>query len=121
MIILGDTIFDVDLHNQIDKNVSSIGVKSVDDPSRFGVVLLDENKKYNEKYIIRKFIEKPETPVSNLAIVGLYYIANSSLLVEALNTLIEKNIKTKNEYQLTDALQIMLDLGEQFTTFPVEG
>jgi len=120
-IILGDTIFDVNLHANIDLKVSSIGVKYVDDPSRFGVVLLDENQKINNKNIITKFVEKPEKPISNLAITGLYYIANARLLVDSLNTLIEKNIRTKNEYQLTDALQIMLQEGEKFNTFNVDG
>jgi glucose-1-phosphate thymidylyltransferase len=121
LIILGDTIFDVDLEDAINGNVSSIGVKKVDDPRRFGVVLLDENKKINDKNIINKFIEKPETPISNLAIVGLYYIANSNKLVKALDTLILQNIKTKDEYQLTDALQLMLNNGEIFNTFLVDG
>jgi len=114
-IILGDTVFDVDLRGAIDRNISSIGVKEVDDPRRFGVVLLDNNK------IISKFIEKPIEPISNLAIVGLYYIANSNNLKVALDTLISQNIRTKNEYQLTDALQLMLANGERFNTFLVDG
>jgi len=35
--------------------------------------------------------------------------------------LIHKDIKTKGEYQLTDALQYMIEHGEPFTTFPVNG
>jgi glucose-1-phosphate thymidylyltransferase len=35
--------------------------------------------------------------------------------------LVEKNIRTKGELQLTDALQIMIDKGEEITTFPVDG
>jgi len=70
---------------------------------------------------ISKFVEKPAEPISNLAIVGMYYIKTAKNLVAALDTLITKNIKTKDEYQLTDALQIMLETGEQFNTFLVEG
>ncbi len=114
-IILGDTIFDVDLGNIKNSNFSSIGVKEVEDPRRFGVVLNDENGK------IIKLIEKPETLVSNLAIVGLYYIKNSTLLSNCLQELIDKDIRTRGEYQLTDALQLMLENGEEFDTFPVEG
>ena len=58
LIILGDTIFDVDLKNTIQEDISSIGVKEVEDPRRFGVVLLDENN------LISKFIEKPSEPIS---------------------------------------------------------
>ncbi len=115
MIILGDTIFDVDLALAINNSANAIGVKEVEDPRRFGVVVKDENDK------IIKLIEKPEEPISNLAIVGIYHIKDTNLLINSLNTLIEKNIKTRGEYQLTDALQIMLDYGAEFNTFPVEG
>lgn len=115
MIILGDTIFDADLSLAFKDGKSSIGVKYVEDPRRFGVVITDEFGN------IKGMVEKPQEPVSHLAIVGIYYIKNSNLLSESLQELISKNIKTKNEYQLTDALQIMLEKGETFTTFPVEG
>ena len=113
-IILGDTIFDVDLHSVFEKKVSSLGVKTVDDPSRFGVAVCENDK-------IVKLIEKPQEPISKLALVGLYYIRNSKLLVESLSELFEKEIKTRGEYQLTDALQLMIEKGETFTTFPVDG
>lgn len=115
LIILGDTIFDADLSLASEAGVNSIGVKQVEDPRRFGVVLLDEEEK------IQKFIEKPQTPVSNLAIVGIYYFANGLKLKNALNKLIDQDIRTNNEYQLTDALQLMLESGEEFKTFPVSG
>ena len=115
MIILGDTVFDVDLDLAFGSKKNSIGVKQVEDPRRFGVVVM------NDSGNIQKFIEKPETPVSNLAIVGMYYINNPKSLVRSLDYLIANNIKTRNEYQLTDALQRMLEEGEEFTTFPVEG
>jgi glucose-1-phosphate thymidylyltransferase len=54
-------------------------------------------------------------------LVGLYFINNPTLLVDSLQTLIDNNIRTRDEYQLTDALQMMIDKGEKFTTFPVEG
>ena len=65
---------------------------------------------------IKKLIEKPLVPVSNLALVGLYYIANSEILIKSLNHLIEKNVRTKGEYQLTDALQMMIEDGEKIKT-----
>ncbi len=113
-IILGDTIFDVDLKKVFLNKNSSLGVKMVDDPSRFGVAVCE-----NEKII--KLIEKPKETISKLALVGLYYITNANLLKESLNDLFNKKIKTRGEYQLTDALQIMIDKGERLTTFQVEG
>lgn len=113
-IILGDTIFDVDLKKVFLNKNSSLGVKMVDDPSRFGVAVCE-----NEKII--KLIEKPKEIISKLALVGLYYITNANLLKDSLNELFNKKIKTRGEYQLTDALQIMIDKGEKLTTFQVEG
>jgi len=113
-IILGDTIFDVDLKSVLSKKVNSLGVKTVEDPSRFGVAVCDGDE-------IIKLVEKPKQLISNLALVGLYYIANTKLLVESLNELFANDIKTRGEYQLTDALQIMIEKGEPITTFPVEG
>jgi len=114
VIILGDTVFDVDLNQITNLETSSLGVKEVEDPRRFGVAELENG-------FITKLIEKPSEPTTNLALVGLYYIKNSTLLTRSLEELFKKNIKTKNEYQLTDALQIMIDNGEKFSTFPVEG
>jgi glucose-1-phosphate thymidylyltransferase len=89
-------------------------VKSVHDPRRFGVAELENG-------VIRRLVEKPEKPTSNLAVVGLYYIRNAPLLVECLNEIVDRNVVTKGEYQLTDALQRMIERGERMTTFPVEG
>jgi glucose-1-phosphate thymidylyltransferase len=114
LIILGDTIFDVDLGPVLKGKVSALGVKEVDDPRRFGVAQMQDGK-------IIRLVEKPETPVSRLAIVGLYYIRDTPLLVSCLTELVEKDIRTKGEYQLTDALQLMLQRGEQMTTFMVNG
>lgn len=113
-IILGDTVFDVDLKDVFKNKQSALGVKKVDDPSRFGVAVMENG-------YIKKLIEKPTTPVSNLALVGLYYIANSDALVKSLNKLVKKDIRTKGELQLTDALQMMLDDGEKIKTFDVNG
>ena len=113
-IILGDTIFDVELGGITSSEYSALGVKEVDNPRNFGVAI-------KKGQFVEKLIEKPETPVSRLALVGLYYIANSDLLAECLNELVKKDIRTRGEYQLTDALQLMIDKGEKMDTFPVEG
>lgn len=113
-IILGDTVFDVYLKDVFKNKQSALGVKKVDDPARFGVAVLENG-------FIKKLVEKPTTPISNLALVGLYYIANSDVLIKSLNKLVEKDIRTKGELQLTDALQMMLDDGEKMKTFDVDG
>lgn len=115
MIVLGDTVFDVDLSIAFAAKANAIGVKEVDDPRRFGVVVM------NGDGTINKFVEKPETLISKLAIVGMYYIQNPELLIDSLDKLIKNKMVTRGEYQLTDALQLMLTAGEKFTTFPVDG
>jgi glucose-1-phosphate thymidylyltransferase len=114
LIILGDTIFDVDLGPVLRGGVSALGVKAVDDPRRFGVAEIEGG-------MIRRLVEKPEMPTSNLAVVGLYYIRNAALLAECLTDIVERDVRTRGEYQLTDALQRMIERGERFTTFPVDG
>lgn len=115
LIILGDTVFEMDLAAIKNFKTSALGVKEVEDPRRFGVVEVDSEG------IITKLVEKPDVPPTNLALVGLYYIANPHLLATSLNTVIEKDIRTRGEYQLTDALQLMIDAGERCTTFSVDG
>jgi len=114
LIILGDTVIDVDLSILSTSNFSSLGVKHIDDPRRFGVVI-------EKGGFVSSLVEKPETLVSNLAIVGLYFIKHPSVLRDALNDLITNDMRSKGEFQLTDALQLMVNKGEKFTTFSVDG
>jgi glucose-1-phosphate thymidylyltransferase len=114
LIILGDTVFDVDLRILDTAAFTSMGVKIVDDPRRFGVVVTDNG-------FVTQLVEKPEIAISNNALVGLYYIHNPQLLRECLEHLITNNLQSKGEYQLTDALQLMVDRGERITTFTVDG
>ena len=114
LIILGDTIFDVDLKPVVHGQFSAVGVKHVEDPRRFGVAEIHDG-------FVSKLIEKPEHPTSNQAIVGVYWIKNSELLKACVSELLSKNIRTRGEYQLTDALGLMLAHGEKIKTFTVEG
>lgn len=114
MIVLGDTIFKADFRGVLQGECNYIGVKEVADPRRFGVVELAEGK-------IKNFVEKPEVPPSNLAIVGLYYLRNTALLFKALDEIVATEKRTAGEFQLTDALQMMLHYGEEMRTFLVDG
>ena len=114
LIILGDTIFRADLAPVLKSGVSMIGVKEVDEPHRFGIVELDNGH-------IRRLVEKPKKPKTNLAIIGIYYLLNSGELFDALGRIIERGQRTKGEFQLTDALQEMIDGGRKMRTFSVDG
>lgn len=118
LIILGDTLFDVDLKKMCKSNYSVIGVKKVEDPRRFGVV------EKNGNGFITRFVEKPassEVSSSNEAIVGLYYIKNSISLFDSLDYIIKNEIKSNNEFQLTDALERMINKKERMKTYGVKG
>jgi glucose-1-phosphate thymidylyltransferase len=115
LIILGDTIFEADLKRVLAGSVNSIGVKAVDDPKRFGIVETDRTGR------VTLLIEKPERPASNLAITGIYYFTNATPLMQALEEIQRLDIKTKGEFQLTDAMERMVMHGQVLTTFPVAG
>jgi glucose-1-phosphate thymidylyltransferase len=114
LIALGDTVFDIDLKTVLSQPHSSVGVKKVDDPRSFGVAELDSDG------FISRLVEKPPIPRSNLALVGLYRIKESRLLLEALGENIKNNLRTYGEYHLTDGIQNMLGRKARVKTFAVE-
>ncbi|MFQ6002158.1 MAG: sugar phosphate nucleotidyltransferase [Candidatus Zixiibacteriota bacterium] len=114
LIVLGDTIFETDLAPVLKGGFDALGTKIVDDPRRFGIVEM-------EREFAKKLVEKPDKPTSNQAVVGVYYITSTETFKESLEEMIKKNIMTKNEYQLTDALQLMIDKGVKFKTFEIKG
>ena len=113
-IALGDTICEYDINAVLASPWSILGVKKVDDPRNFGVAEIDE------KGFITRVVEKPAIPKSNMALVGLYKIKNSGILFQCLEKIINNNIKTNNEFNLTDALECMIESGEKFKSFKVE-
>jgi glucose-1-phosphate thymidylyltransferase len=113
VVAFADTLFRANFI--IDENRDgTIWVHSVDDPSAFGVVTT------NQEGVINGFIEKPKEPVSNQAIIGIYYFKEGEYLCEQLEYLIDNNIEKNGEFQLTDALQNMMKLGTRFTTGNVD-
>ncbi len=113
IIAFADTLFISNSKlNLSDYNI--IFTKTVDDPSQYGVVITDKNG------LITKFVEKPKQPVSNKAITGIYFFNNAQNLLNQIKFLLDNDIKVKNEYQLTDALERMLNSGEKFTTYDID-
>jgi glucose-1-phosphate thymidylyltransferase len=114
IIALGDTIFDLQVKDLINGKESLLGVKKVNDPRNYGVAELDEHGN------IRSVIEKPPIPKSNLALVGLYKICESKMLMTSIDYIISKNLRTQGEFHLTDAIMHMITSGARFKSFPVE-
>ena len=105
VILFGDTFFDADLKGlSAGRDDAVIWTSKVKDPSELGVVFLDGDH-------ASKLIEKPDEPISNLAMVGLYYLRDASSLFSSISYLLEHLIMTKGSYHLTDALQHMINDG----------
>ncbi len=113
MIAFADTLFKADFSFDTQED-ATIWVQKVKDPSSFGVVKLDDNG------YITEFVEKPSVFVSDLAIVGIYYFREGEKLRAALHQVISQEIKEKNEYQLTTALELMKNQGIRFKTGEID-
>ena len=114
IIILGDAIIDVDLQNILETPESVLAIKKVTQPSLFGVAEVDEAG------FVSRLVEKPKIPKSNFALVGLYKLMQPEKLAQALEHIIQEEIKTQNEYQLTDALMYLIEQGEKIKASPVD-
>lgn len=109
VVAFADTLFRADftLNTEVD---GVVWTKKVEDPSAFGVVKKDENG------FITDFVEKPETFVSDEAIIGIYYFKDGDFLKKEIQYLLDNDIKDKGEFQLTNALENMKNKGKKFTT-----
>lgn len=107
-----DTLFDDTDFSNLNQNDQDgiIFTKEVDDPRRFGVVETNVNG------YAQGLIEKPDTKENKQALMGLYYFRESAWLARACEELMERDIMTKGEYYLADAVNLMIDEGAQFTT-----
>ncbi len=105
LIIFGDTIWETDWTRL--KRVESDGLiycHEVPDPRRFGVVTLQDG-------FVTRFVEKPQEPISNLAVVGVYYFKAWQKIMQAIDDVLTLNIQTKGEFYLADAMQRMIEQG----------
>lgn len=113
MIAFADTLFKADFTFDTE-NEGVIWTQKVKDPSSFGVVTVDDDG------FINGFVEKPSVFVSDLAIVGIYYFREGEKLRNALHHIITNEIKEKNEFQLTTALELLKQQGVKFVTGEIE-
>ncbi len=111
-----DTLFEANLDplKNLPDADGAMYVAEVPDPSRFGIAVVGPDG------YVAKMVEKPKEPESNLAVVGLYYYKNSKWLFKAIDKLMASGRSLNGEYFLADAIQVMVEEGAKFKTFPVQ-
>jgi len=107
LLFLGDNLLEEDFLPGAQEFLQSdldalIYLKEVPDPRRFGVAVMDEKGR------ILKVIEKPPEPPSPYAIIGLYFF--SGAVHQAIDSL---KPSLRNEYEITDAIQFLVEKGFQ--------
>ena len=114
IIAFADTLFRADFKLDTDSD-GVVWVKSVEDPSAFGVVELDDNG------VINRFHEKPKDFISDLAIIGIYYFKDGTRLKNEIKDLLSSDDnKEGGEFQLTTVLETLKTDGLKFTTGKVD-
>ncbi|HMM60998.1 MAG TPA: nucleotidyltransferase family protein, partial [Candidatus Rifleibacterium sp.] len=104
LVVFNDTLFVTDLTRipvlcqGLDGLIYS---KEVEDPKRFGVNVMKDN-------IIVDMVEKPDTPVSNLAQVGMYYLKDGRRFMEYIQRSIHQNLRVKGEFYLPEVFKLMI-------------
>ena len=113
LILFPDMLFEADFSvlSETDADVVAF-TKEIDDPSAYGIAIVEAGR-------VVKLVEKPKDPVSNLAVIGIYYVKDMAQLFDAIDEQMARGIMLKNEYFIADAIQIMIDRGLKVITAPV--
>lgn len=111
LIVDGDAILDMNWTSFCQSEYSTIAVRRVVDEKPYGLVELREG-------MVGCLIQKPRR--TDLAIAGCYFIRESRMLFQCLHDLIRAERRRNGEYQLTDALQQMIELGVEIQIQEVE-
>ena len=102
VVYLGDNIINQSIRKYVhdfqnSESKALILLCEVDNPSKFGVVDLKDGQ-------ITKILEKPKNPPTNFAVIGIYCL--SPLIFDIFSRLKPSD---RNEYEITDSLQMLLD------------
>ena len=113
VIAYADTLIRADFNLDAEAD-SVIWTKRVVNPKAYGVV------KLNDKEEIVELVEKPETFVSNQAVIGIYYFKDVAVLKSKLQEVLDENVMNGGEYQINDGIKLMMADGRIFKTGTVD-
>ena len=107
VVAFADTLFRADFQLNAEAD-GHLFVKRIEDPRQFGVVVLDGSG------AIVEYAEKPETPVSDLAMIGIYHFRDGAALRREIDVLIDNDMRKGGEFQLPDAFRALTEQGARF-------
>jgi glucose-1-phosphate thymidylyltransferase len=114
LIMYVDTLFEADLTPLATCQADGvIFVKEVEDPRPFGVVVEREGR-------VVRYIEKPQTLEHRKTTIGVFWVRDGAQLEEAIAHLLANNMRTRGEFYLADAFNVMIDRGAHIISHPVE-
>ena len=109
VIAYADTLIRADFDLDVEAD-AVIWTKKVDNPEAYGVV------KLNAQNHITELVEKPESYVSDQAVIGIYYFKDVAILKAKLQEVLDENITNGGEYQINDGILRMMANGKVFKT-----
>ena len=112
VIAYADTLIRANFHLDTQAD-ATIWVNKVKNPQAYGVVEL------NNKGDISGLVEKPESFVSDLAVIGIYYFKEAADLKNELMAVLQENLTRGGEYQINDGILRMIQKGKRFTSAEV--
>ena len=107
-VFLGDNILEKSILQykiEFEKSNASASILlcEVDNPTRFGIADVKDG-------IITKIMEKPKNPPTNLAVTGIYFL--TPIIFDIISRL---KPSARNELEITDALQMLMEEGNEIT------
>ena len=99
------------------QSISQIGVSWQGNVKDYGMAIPKVDKIGTKIDTIERLVEKPDSDEGGLALTGIYFIRESRRLFRSLNKLVKTGRILGGEYQLTHALQLMIDAGAVFRCY----
>ena len=115
LICFSDTLMETDFSFLAAETAGAVAwVKTVEDPTRFGVAHVDPHG------WVTRLEEKPKSMDNKLVVIGCYYVQQGEEYLAAIQEQFQTTQPRNNEYFLTDAFNIMLAHGLKMRTQTVE-